>query len=134
MSVSGEEIRQAKKFLENKKYSIKNVKPRLFAVVAKELQVKYPEDFHVVNYKNIENTQNLLAKIEAKKLENLVSKKIQKETEKITTMENKNTDEIREIISYKKAKIEKWKSLDLDLKAINNFQPLPALPGHGLGV
>ena len=43
MSVSGEEIRQAKKFLENKKYSIKNVKPRLFALVAKELQVKYTD-------------------------------------------------------------------------------------------
>ena len=41
--VTAEEIRQAKKFLENKKYSIKNVKPRLFALVAKELQVKYTD-------------------------------------------------------------------------------------------
>jgi hypothetical protein len=43
MSVSGEEIRQAKKFLENKKYSIKNIKPRLFALVAKGLKVKYAD-------------------------------------------------------------------------------------------
>jgi ribosome recycling factor len=43
MSVSGEEIRQAKKFLENKKYSIKNIKPRLFASVAKDLKVKYAD-------------------------------------------------------------------------------------------
>ena len=32
MSIKAEEIRQAKKFLENKKLSIKKVKPRLFAI------------------------------------------------------------------------------------------------------
>ena len=41
MSVTAEEIRQAKKFLENKKYSIKKVKPRLFAIVSKELNIKF---------------------------------------------------------------------------------------------
>ena len=41
MSVTAEEIRQAKKFLENKKYSIKKVKPRLFAIVYKELNIKF---------------------------------------------------------------------------------------------
>ena len=37
MAVKGEEIRQAKKFLENKKLSIKHMKPRLFAKVSEDL-------------------------------------------------------------------------------------------------
>ncbi len=37
MAVSGEEIRQAKKFLENKNVSIKKVKPRLFAQASDDL-------------------------------------------------------------------------------------------------
>ena len=41
MAVKGEEVRQAKKFLENKKYSIQKVKPRLFATVAKDLNIKF---------------------------------------------------------------------------------------------
>ena len=44
MGVKAEEIRQAKKFLENKKLSIKKVKPRLFAIVAKELNLKFSEE------------------------------------------------------------------------------------------
>jgi len=43
MGVKAEEIRQAKKFLENQKLSIKKVKPRLFAIVAKELNLKFSE-------------------------------------------------------------------------------------------
>ena len=43
MSVTAEEIRQAKKFLENKNYSIKKVKPRLFAIVSKELKLKFSD-------------------------------------------------------------------------------------------
>ena len=43
MSVKAEEIRQAKKFLENKNYSIKKVKPRLFALVSKELNIKFSD-------------------------------------------------------------------------------------------
>ena len=41
--ITAEEIRQAKKFLENKKFSIKYVKPRLFAIVAKELKLKFTD-------------------------------------------------------------------------------------------
>ena len=41
--ITAEEIRQAKKFLENKKFSIKDVKPRLFAIVAKELKLKFTD-------------------------------------------------------------------------------------------
>ncbi len=41
MAVKPEEIRKAKKFLENKNYSIKKIKPRLFAMVAKSLQINY---------------------------------------------------------------------------------------------
>ena len=37
MSVTAEEIRQAKKYLENKNFSIKIIKPRLFARVSQEL-------------------------------------------------------------------------------------------------
>ena len=36
MSVKGEDIRQAKKFLENKKLSIKVLKPKLFAMASKK--------------------------------------------------------------------------------------------------
>jgi len=43
MGIKAEEIRQAKKFLENQKLSIKKVKPRLFAIVAKELNLKFSE-------------------------------------------------------------------------------------------
>ena len=50
MSVKAEEIKQAKKFLENKKLSIKVIKPRLFAIASKELK----QDF--------DNTLNELTK------------------------------------------------------------------------
>ncbi len=38
MAVKAEEIRQAKKFLENKKISIKRVKPHLFAIASNSLR------------------------------------------------------------------------------------------------
>jgi ribosomal protein L10 len=50
MSVKAEEIKQAKKFLENKKLSIKVIKPRLFAIASKELK------------KDFDNTLNELTK------------------------------------------------------------------------
>ena len=50
MSIKAEEIRKAKKFLENKKLSIKVIKPRLFAIASKELK----QDF--------DNTLNELTK------------------------------------------------------------------------
>ena len=38
MAVKPEEIRQAKKFLENKKISIKKVKPIMFAIASNDLE------------------------------------------------------------------------------------------------
>ena len=43
MAVRSEEIRQAKKFLENKKISIKKVKPILLASVSKDLEVSFSQ-------------------------------------------------------------------------------------------
>ena len=43
MAIKPEEIRQAKKFLENKKISIKKVKPILLATVARDLEVSFSE-------------------------------------------------------------------------------------------
>ena len=41
MAVKPEEIRQAKKFLENKKISIKTVKPHLFAIASNGLRKNF---------------------------------------------------------------------------------------------
>jgi len=41
MAIKPKEIRQAKKFLENKKISIKKVKPILLASVSKDLEVSF---------------------------------------------------------------------------------------------
>jgi hypothetical protein len=43
MALSNEKVRQAKKYLENKKISIKHVKPRLFAIAANSLQKNFDE-------------------------------------------------------------------------------------------
>ena len=41
MAVKPEEVRQAKKFLENKKISIKQVKPHLFAIASNSLRKNF---------------------------------------------------------------------------------------------
>ena len=43
MGIKAEEIRQAKKFLENKKISIKKVKPFLLAKVSSDLEVSFSQ-------------------------------------------------------------------------------------------
>ena len=43
MAIKPEEIRKAKKFLENKKISIKKVKPILLATVSKDLEVSFSQ-------------------------------------------------------------------------------------------
>jgi len=43
MAIKPEAIRQAKKFLENKKISIKKVKPLLLAKVSSDLEVSFSE-------------------------------------------------------------------------------------------
>ena len=46
MAIKPEEIRQAKKFLENKKISIKKVKPRMFAQASDDLGHSFDELFN----------------------------------------------------------------------------------------
>lgn len=43
MAAKPESIRQAKKFLENKKISIKTVKPHLFAIASNSLRKNFEE-------------------------------------------------------------------------------------------
>ena len=43
MAIKQEEVRQAKKFLENKKISIKKVKPLLLAKVSSDLKVSFSQ-------------------------------------------------------------------------------------------
>ncbi len=43
MAIKTEEIKKAKKFLENNKISIKHVKPRLFAIAANGLKKNFDE-------------------------------------------------------------------------------------------
>ena len=43
MAVKPEEVRQAKKFLENKKVSIKKIKPRIFAQASDDLGHSFDE-------------------------------------------------------------------------------------------
>ena len=43
MAIKPEKIRQAKKFLENKKISIKKVKPHLLAQVTENLNISFSE-------------------------------------------------------------------------------------------
>ena len=43
MAIKQEEVRQAKKFLENKKISIKQVKPHLLATVTNDLNVSFSQ-------------------------------------------------------------------------------------------
>jgi len=43
MTVKGEDIRQAKKFLENKKLSIKVLKPKLFALASKKAKKSFDD-------------------------------------------------------------------------------------------
>ena len=48
MAVKPKEIRKAKKFLENKKLSIKTVKPRIFAQVASKANVPFEKLLNVI--------------------------------------------------------------------------------------
>ena len=43
MSLKGEDIRQAKKFLENKKLSLKILKPKLFAIASKKANKSFDD-------------------------------------------------------------------------------------------
>ena len=63
MALNNEKIRQAKKYLENKKISIKHVKPRLFAIAANSLQKNFDDTLefltdHVDGTSNTDNKES----------------------------------------------------------------------------
>ena len=58
MAVKADEIRKAKKFLENKKLSIKTVKPRIFAQVANKANVNFEKLLNVI-MKEINGKKNM---------------------------------------------------------------------------
>ena len=58
MSIKGDEIRQAKKFLENKKMSIKVIKPKLFAMASKEANKSLDDTLKSIARKYGEATNN----------------------------------------------------------------------------
>ena len=60
MAIAGEKIRQAKKFLENHKISIKHVKPKLFAIAADGLNKNFEEalDYFVKGVNGKTNTSD----------------------------------------------------------------------------
>ena len=58
MAVKGEEIRQAKKFLENKKLSIKHMKPRLFAKVSEDLGKNFDDVLRIIKERAKSGTSN----------------------------------------------------------------------------
>ena len=63
MALSNEKVRQAKKYLENKKISIKHVKPRLFAIAANSLQKNFDDTLefltdHVDGTSNTDNKES----------------------------------------------------------------------------
>jgi len=60
MAIKQEEVRQAKKFLENKKISIKKVKPHLFAIASNGLKKNFNEtlDFFKKGKSGTTNSSN----------------------------------------------------------------------------
>ena len=58
MTVKGEDIRQAKKFLENKKLSIKVLKPKLFALASQEANKSFEDTLKVIARKYGEITNS----------------------------------------------------------------------------
>ena len=58
MSIKGEDIRQAKKFLENKKMSIKVIKPKLFAMASKEANKSFDDTLKSIARKYGEATNS----------------------------------------------------------------------------
>ena len=58
MAVKAEEIRKAKKFLENKKLSISIIKPRLFAQASSELNRNFNDTLKFIKNKIYGTTNN----------------------------------------------------------------------------
>ena len=58
MSIKGDEIRQAKKFLENKKMSIKIIKPKLFAMASQKANKSFDDTLKAIAKKYGEITNS----------------------------------------------------------------------------
>ena len=58
MAVKAEEIRKAKKFLENKNFSISIIKPRLFAQASIELNKNFNDTLKFIKNKIYGTTNN----------------------------------------------------------------------------
>ena len=58
MSIKGDEIRQAKKFLENKKMSIKVIKPKLFAMASQKANKSFDDTLKAIAKKYGETTNS----------------------------------------------------------------------------
>ena len=58
MSIKGEDIRQAKKFLENKKLSIKILKPKLFAIASQKANKSFDDTLKSIARKYGEATNS----------------------------------------------------------------------------
>ena len=58
MSVKVEDIRQSKKFLENKKMSIKVIKPKLFALASKQVNKSFDDTLKEIARKYGEATSS----------------------------------------------------------------------------
>lgn len=58
MAVKAEEIRKAKKFLENKNLSISIIKPRLFAQASNELNKNFNDTLRFIKNKIYGTTNN----------------------------------------------------------------------------
>tara|TARA_Y100000004_G_scaffold16669_1_gene17282 strand:- start:1 stop:195 length:195 start_codon:yes stop_codon:yes gene_type:complete len=58
MAIKAEEIRKAKKFLENKNLSISIIKPRLFAQASNELNKNFNDTLKFIKHKIYGTTNN----------------------------------------------------------------------------
>ena len=58
MSIKGEDIRQAKKFLENKKLSLKILKPKLFAMASQKANKSFDDTLKAIAKKYGEITNS----------------------------------------------------------------------------
>ena len=58
MAIKAEEIRKAKKFLENKNLSISIIKPRLFAQASNELNKNFNDTLKFIKHKIYGKTNN----------------------------------------------------------------------------
>lgn len=92
--------------------------------ILNELKRKYPEDLFIVKNTKSKELKNFLAKIEADKIKALISKKIEKEMQKIQELKEDSNLENKEIIQYKEIKLEKLGALEKKVTSIQTYNDL----------